>query len=243
MLENLLDLSDELHCSSKAKEADPQEVDCSKYRIFEHILTKPSVLTCFLWMEKVHKAKKTCVKEYVNSITKLALKIIPSVISFKESHDYLLGFKEKVIKFNSYHFETVNSPKNLVIFGNPEISDIINIFSTLYSNKDVTYMLEDLLNLETKDIKIENHFSALSLVFKLYLELKDFMLLSPKAMSSLFVKYTELTKKEKKTVKDYITQVFEKHPILASVVSTGKFHLLFIQSDLINMNMLSENYF
>lgn len=223
-----MDLPDELHCSDKAKEADLQEIDSAKYKIFEHILTKPSVLICFLWMEKVHKTKKTFVKEYVNSVTKLVLKLIPRVISYKESYEYLLGFKEKVIKFNSYHFETVNLPKNLVIFGNPEICDIINIFSTVYSNKDVTYMLEDLLNLETKNIKIENHFSALSLVFKLYLELKDFMLLSPKAMSSLFVKYTELTKKEKKTIKDYINQIFEKHPILASVVSIGKFIFYFI---------------
>lgn len=223
LLENLLDLPDELQHSNKVKEADLQEIDCAKNKIFEHILTRPSVLICFLWMEKVHKTKKAFVKEFVNSVTKLVLKIIPSVISFKESHEYLLGFKEKVIKFNSYHFETVNSPKNLVIFANPDTCDIISIFSPVYSNKDVTYMLEDLLNLETKNIKIENHFLALSLVFKLYLELKDFMLLSPKAMSSLFVKYTELTKKEKKTIKDYITQIFEKHPVLASVVSVGKF--------------------
>lgn len=197
-------------------------VEDATHNILENILTRTSVLKLFLWTEKIPKSKRSVVKKFVNNTTKLVLDLIEKTVSDSQFHQHLVRFKEKVIKFNPYYFEAVNLPKNVVMLEKPDICHIISIFSNVYSSSDVVYMLEDLLNLETGDVKIENYFSSLILVFKMYIELKDFILLSPKAMNSLFVKYAALSKKQKKIMKDYVLKMFEKHPMLASVVNESK---------------------
>lgn len=192
-----------------------------RYGILEDFFSRPVLLKLFLWTEKVPKCHKTSFKQFVNIATKLVLNFINRVIDFEESRKYLSGFKNKILKYNSIYFQTRNWPKGAVMFEHPDIYEIITKFAVLFSNRDVTNMLEDALNMESEDVKLENYFPVVQLLLKMCLETEDFAPLSPKAINSFIIKYAYLTKKQKKKITDFALNIFKKHPDLTSVISAG----------------------
>lgn len=193
----------------------------AKWRILEEVLNCPVLQKLFLWAEKIPKSKKKITKDFMSKVTKLVLNCVTEAVSDKSRHKYISKLKDKVVKLNSFYLQTVNVPKHLVILENPDINQIINLFSPVFTSNDILTLLEDILRVEA-EVKVENYFFIMSGIFKMYVELNEFLLLSPIAINSLFMKYANLSKKQKKTFREYIMQMFEKHPVLASAVSSGE---------------------
>ncbi|XP_015919110.1 nucleolar pre-ribosomal-associated protein 1 [Parasteatoda tepidariorum] len=181
------------------------------------ILSHPAILKLFLQTENTPKCISKLLKKASRTITKLVLDITQDMMSFnkEEHHLYIRKYKQKVL--NYIHESSSNLKCDEL-----DLLSIIGAFSSFYSSREIVLLLENLPNVQQS----ESSFSLLVLLVKQYLETKNFITLSPSCVDSLVLKYSAMSKKQKKIFIDIFLEVFHKHPAYGLHVNKDSFWLL-----------------
>ncbi|GFU14421.1 nucleolar pre-ribosomal-associated protein 1 [Nephila pilipes] len=196
-------------------------------------LKHPITLKFFLFDINTVENNVDCIRNNTIAITKLVLHIVKKILNLgKESlYSYLFPFKKKVFKFLK--------KSKMNTFEDVELSFIVETFALLLNISDIQILLQTLLNVENEtDQNFVSYIPSMCLLIRIFLEKKEFALLSPSCINSLISTYVSLPKKRKNILQEYISQLMLQHPIYTLLLTRDSIMLLLQHSSVKDLNIL-----
>ncbi|GFV99963.1 nucleolar pre-ribosomal-associated protein 1 [Trichonephila clavipes] len=202
--------------------------------IVKDLLKHPILLKLFLFDMNTVENNAECIKNITDAITKFVLNIVKKISNFSREllYSYLTPFKNKILKF-------LQEAKMDAFTEDIELSNIVDTFFLFFGFNDIQIILQTLLNVENSSFQnFEAYFPTLCLLIQIFIEKKEFVLLSSTSINALISAFASLHKKKKNTLGQYIYQLLLKHPIYAFLFTEDSMMLLLQHSSIKDLNIL-----
>ncbi|GFR30295.1 nucleolar pre-ribosomal-associated protein 1, partial [Trichonephila clavata] len=202
--------------------------------IMKDLLKHPILLKLFLFDMNAVENSVECVKNVTVAITKFVLNIAKKISNFSNEslYSYLTPFKKKILKF-------FQKAKMHAFTEDIELSYIVGTFILFFGFDDIQIILQTLLNVENTNFQnFDAYFPTLCLLIQIFIEKKEFVLLSSTCINALISAFASSPKKRKKVLGQYIYQLLLQHPIYAFLFTEDSMMILLQHSSIQDLNIL-----